>query len=273
LRRCKLLKTDYAIGHQQMRIDVRAAFIAILLIALSVAPADDVPAKLPADGWWVRYFVRMKSEQKNEEWTFKCIYSLVGTTTENDQRCRWVEMKSVPVIDGNEQPATVVKFLIPEKELLESAKPLESLVRAWQKDADGAVQALKFRQPVGAGGFAGSADFYFGSDLAMFSGLQQRCRTVAEKKIVEYQQGRLEAAAARAFEHSATRRALTNGDKQEFNSEFTLWDHPSVPAPGFAALRHRHEYRRNEMLVQTTVGDFEIEDFGMHAKSELPENH
>src|SRR5262249_47690506 len=154
LRRRKVAETWFCNRLYEMKIDVRAAFIAILLIVPSVAPADEAPAKLPPDGWWARDFVRLKSEPKNDECTFKGTYALVGTTIENDQKCRWVEMKSVPVIDGNEQPATAIKFLVPEKELLESVKPLDSLVRAWQKDADGAVQALRFRQPVGAGGFA-----------------------------------------------------------------------------------------------------------------------
>src|SRR6516225_6114563 len=103
-----------------MNVYRATALTAIVLVAACAALADEPQAKLPADGWWARYHVTMKSEQTKEEWTFIRTYALVGTAIENERKCRWVEMKSVPVIDGKEQPDTVVKFLAPERELLES---------------------------------------------------------------------------------------------------------------------------------------------------------
>jgi hypothetical protein len=96
----------------------KSAFPAILLVATSVALAEDAPAKLPADGWWVRYFVTTRREGTNDETIMKRTYSLVGTSTENGEKCRWIEMNSVLTINGKERKE-ILKFLLPEKQLLE----------------------------------------------------------------------------------------------------------------------------------------------------------
>src|SRR5260370_37737295 len=106
--------------------------LGLIACANSAVRADEAPKMLPKDGWWVRYFVTMNFGQPNDEQTIKRKYSLVGTVTENDQKCRWVEMKSVQSVNGKEQ-TDIIKFLVPEKELLESEKPLESLIRAWRQ--------------------------------------------------------------------------------------------------------------------------------------------
>src|SRR5262245_47669881 len=109
--------------------------------------ADEAPTKLPKDGWWVRYFVTMNGEGINDNVIIKRTYSLVGTTTENGEKCRSVEMKTVQMVNGKEQ-TDVIKFLVPERELLESEKPLEGLLRAWRRIDDGTVEEQKFNQPV-----------------------------------------------------------------------------------------------------------------------------
>jgi hypothetical protein len=249
-----------------------AALSAIVLVAPLIGRAADAPAKLPDDGWWVRYFVTMRGNQPNDESTIKRTYALVGTAIENNQKCRWVEMKSVPVVDGKDLPGVVVKFLVPERELLNSGKPLESLVRCWKKDADGAVEAQKFNQPRGAGGFAGSADFWFGGDLLFLPGVQRNSKAVNEKNTVEYEHGRLEIAEARAFKYQASRPAPVDDRKQEFVFECTVWNHPAV-APGFAALRERVEYRISDTLVQAGSEEYVLQDFGTDAKSAMPEHN
>jgi len=251
-----------------MRVGV---FFGLILFASSVLPAVDSTTQLPKDGWWVRYFVTMTREGI-EDITTKRTYSLVGTTTENGEKCRWVEIKSVQLINGKEQTNTM-KFLIPEKELLDGEKPLESLVRAWRQFDDGPVEEQKFNQPLGVAGSVVSADFAWGRDLMVFPGPQRKSQLSAEKekRVIEYQQGRLETGEGRTGQHVAARRALTNGEKQEFTTDFTVWNHATV-APACAAMRQRIEYRRNDALIRTITEELVIEDFGMDAKSTLPEN-
>jgi len=246
-----------------------AVFFGLILLVYSVSSAEDRSASLPKDGWWVRYFVVIQREG-NEDVTMKRKYSLVGTTTENGERCRWVEIQSVQPIDGQEL-TDVIKFLIPEKELLENEKPLDSIVRAWRKTNDGPVEEVKFNQPLGVGGSVASADFAWGHSLLIFPGPQRKSKSVEKKKVVEYQQGRLEVGAGQVGKHVATRKALTNGEKQEFETEFTAWNDAAI-APACAAMHSRTEFRRNDLLIQAITEEVVLEDIGVDAKSELPEN-
>jgi hypothetical protein len=248
------------------------ALFVIAVLANGVAlRADDASPKLPEDGWWVRYYVTWKHEQANDEITFKRTYSLVGTTTENDQRCRWVEMKTVQTVNGIEG-MDVIKFLVPERELLQGEKPLESLLRCWRRTADGQVQAQRFSQPLGVPGFSSSADFAFGRDFVVFPGPRKKFTVVDERKVIEYQHGRLEIAKGRASQHTATRQALTNGEKQDFTTNFTVWDHSKL-APAYAALSARIDHEKDGVLIRTISMEFAIEDFGTDARSALPENN
>jgi hypothetical protein len=249
-----------------MRVGV---FFGLILLSSSVLPAVDSTTQLPKDGWWVRYFVTMTREG-NEDVTVKRTYSLVGTTTENGEKCRWVEIKSVQPINGKEQ-TDVIKFLIPERELLGGEKPLDSLVRAWRQVDDGPVEEQKFNQPLGVAGMVASADFGWGRDLVIFPGPQRKSKLAAGKKVVDFQQGRLEIGEGWVGKHVATRKALTNGEKQEFSTDFTVWNDATV-APACAAMHERIEYRRNDMLIRTITVELVIEDFGIDAKSTLPEN-
>lgn len=245
-------------------------FAAICALPYSPSRADETPAKLPKDGWWVRYFVTMKFEGRPDV-TAKRTYSLVGTAVENGVRCRWVEMKSVQMSDGREI-TDVLKFLVPEEELLESERPLDSLVRCWRRFAEEPVEEVAFNVPLSVRGFAGSADFYWGRDFAFFPGLQKQAKGVRERRVVEYQKGRLDVEDAQTFQHVVSRRALTNGEKQEYCDEFTVWNDPAV-APAFVAASDRVRQRRDDALVRTLTIEFVLEDYGADAKSALPENN
>ncbi len=259
-------------SHRSLRRILKAGAVpVILLVATCAAFADDGPAKLPADGWWVRYYVTMRREGTNDDGILKRTYSLVGTSIVNGENCRWVEMKTVQMVNGNEQ-TDILKFLVPEKALLEAEKPLESLVRAWRKIDDGAVTEQKFNQPLGAAGSVASADFGWGRDMVIFPGPQRKTTAVKEKKAIEYQQGRLEVAEGRAGKHVATRRALTSGQKQTIAFEYTIWNHATV-APGFCAAKTRYEILIDDAPKAAGVGEWVIEDFGTDAKSALPENN
>jgi hypothetical protein len=235
------------------------------------ALGDEAPQELPKDGWWVRYFVTEKYAQTNEERTVKQAYSLVGTATEDGSVCRWVEIKSDRTVNGKEQH-DILKFLVPEKDLLESEKPLDGLVRAYRRFDGGEVETMKFNQPLGSPGFVSSADFVWGILFVAFPGPQRKSMLIAEEKVVDYQRGRLNVVEGRSGTRVATRLALTNGEKQTQNLHFTVWNHPDV-SPAFAASKSRLEYLRDDKPRSSMTSEWTVEDFGSDAKSALPEHN
>ncbi|MSR56843.1 MAG: hypothetical protein EXS05_04130 [Planctomycetaceae bacterium] len=230
-------------------------------------PADEAAPGLPKDGTWVRYFGTMRREGTTDETALKRTYSLVGTKTENGQVCRWVEMKDVHQVNHKEEP-NIFKFLIPEKDLLENKKPLESLVRAWGKFNDGDVQELKFNSP---DGLPGDPHSRFGWHLVIFPGPRQQAETLKESRVVDYQHGRLEIPDARLGRYRAMRRARGANFNFTLSMDSTYWCHSDVPL-GVAAWKSRLELRQDDMVRPSTQFEFVLEDFGTNAKSALPDH-
>lgn len=241
---------------------------AILLVAACTAVAEVTPAKLPADGSWVRYFVTMRRAGTNDDIIIKLTYSLVGTSMENGDKCRWVEIKSIFPNNHTE----VFKFLISEKELLEGERPMNSLIRGWRKFDDEPAEEQKFNQGLGRRGFAGDADFYFGNYMIIFPGPQQKAKVIEEKRVIEYQQGRLELVDARAGKRVASRQAVTVAQKQTFQTDFTVWNHPTLTL-GSVVGKMRVQVLFDDIDVpnRAFTEDLTVEDFGSDAKSALPE--
>jgi hypothetical protein len=251
-----------------------SAIIRIVLLAAIFAwadrplQADETPAKLPKDGWWVRYFHTLKLQDR--EISSRRTYAFVGTAVERDCTCRWMEMQTVEIIDGHEV-TDILKFLVPEKALLESERPLDGLIRCWRKFGDEQVEQVRFNTPLGERGLSFSADYAWGRDFTLFPGPQQKSKAVEEPRTIEYQRGRLEIETAQRFRRIASRRALTNGEKQEYSDEFTVWKDRSV-TPAFAAATDRVQQHRDDALVRTFAIEFVLDDFGTDAKSALPDN-
>jgi hypothetical protein len=238
--------------------------------------AEDAPPKLPANGSWVRYNVTARREgSNNDDATFTRMYSLVGTTTEEGQPCRWVEMKTVHKFDGKEK-TDILKFLIPEIELLQSEKPLNSLVRTWRKIDDGDAKLMTFDQESGVEGTYYSrlsADSGFGRDLFLLPGPQRKSKRVNQRNIVEYQRGRLEIAEGRSGKHISSRMPRVNGQRKlTIVLEFTVWNHPAVPL-GCAAAKDRVEYLIDDVPSEAFESEWVVEDFGTDAKSAIPDKN
>ena len=252
--------------------NVRAATaFGFILLVCPAGYAEESTAKLPADGWWARYFVSMKRDGNNDEQTMKRTYSLVGTATESDITCRWVEMKTVSMA-GEKERIEVVKFLIPEQDLLESDQPLVRLVRCWSKTDDGMAKALSFDPPRGDGVNPQSAEGRFGKELFVFPGIRQKAEMVDKPKVVEYQQGRLTVAQGREGKRVSKVVGSPRAQGLAFVLDYTIWTDPAV-APGFAAAKTRYATMINDVVRTARNDEWTIEDFGTDAKSELPENN
>lgn len=250
---------------------VRSALLFGFALLLSpTVQAEDAAAKLPADGWWARYFVSTKIDGNNDERTMKRTYSLVGTATENNETCRWVEMKTVTMV-GEKERVDIVKFLVPEKDLLEGDQPLVRLVRCWSKTDDGVVKALSFDPPRGDGVNPQSAEGRFGKDLFVFPGMRQKAELVDKEKVVEYQQGRLQVAQGRVGKRISKVVGSPRAQGLTFVLDYTIWTDPAV-APGFAAAKTRYATVVNDVVRRAQDEEWILEDFGVDVKSALPEN-
>lgn len=252
-----------------MRFLISGLTLALIHAAVSTLPADEALPSLPKDGAWVQYVGTTKQEGLTDESTFRRTYSLVGTKTENERLCRWVEVKDVVEIDQGKR-THIAKFLIPERELLENEKPLESLVRGWRKSTFGDVQEMKFNTQEG---FFGSAHFVFGANLLIFPGPQKLSREIREPKSVDYQSGRLEIPSGRNGQFRADYEdpVSESGRVRKRSADFSVWSHPEIPL-GAAEWKLRLEIRNDDRVISVTLSEFVLEDFGTDAKSTLPDH-
>jgi hypothetical protein len=255
-------------------VDLKRTGIPVLLwvFLANAVKADELKAELPADGCWVRYRCVSKRDGDDGEIEDTDVFSLVGTVMEDGKRCRWVEWKTISTVNG-EKETDIFKFLIPERELVESDRPLEGLIRAWRKSENQQAEPLLFNQALRVRSYTGSADFTFGGImLCVFRGPKRNWRPVDEKRMVEYQRGRLEVGEGRVARHQASRTSPVSGQKIDFCREVTVWSHPHVPFGG-AAVRMREELLVDNVLSVAYVRESTIEDFGADAQSAIPDNN
>ena len=113
---------------------VGSFLIALALLAPAFAQADGLLQRLPADGTWARFRLLAVVEDQDGVQTKEDGYltmSSVGVVTENDERCRWIEL--VYQWDGREGEYDVSKWLIPERRLQKGEIPLDHVKRSWGK--------------------------------------------------------------------------------------------------------------------------------------------
>ena len=224
--------------------------------------AEEPAAKLPEDGWWIRYFVTIKQEGNGQvqEYTNLITYSLVGTVIEEDEKNRWVEIKEITRY-GPKEKSFLYKFLIPEKDLLESEQPLDKVKRAWLKAnelAPSPVEKGRIRAAI----------------LPIFPGMWRNAERVDNKQTFDYQKGRL-----------TINQAMTKTDSQTVNKYLTkrhinkvITHHhiawfDQASSPVLTALKTRTKISDGGEVVSTEDDDMVIEDTGTDAKSELPEQN
>ena len=103
------------------------------IIAGSVL-ADGLVFQLPPDGAWARYSVHTEGEFGDGKGPWQKVategtltISSVGAVTRNEQRCRWIELKSESTAKGP-YPKLVLKVLVPEERLGRGQDPLSHAV-------------------------------------------------------------------------------------------------------------------------------------------------
>jgi len=97
----------------------------------------------------------------NLKWTLKL--SSVGQTTVDDEKCRWIEVKTVHN-PGPDERVAIAKFLIPEKHLGKGKVAAEHIIRGWVKFKDEEPQAVKDAQGFNRGIASGVVSHVLGDE-------------------------------------------------------------------------------------------------------------
>jgi hypothetical protein len=224
-------------------------------------------AKLPSDGAWVRYKVELQGEQdgvpsRNE---FVGTISLVGTTTEKEQLCRWVEIETVAFDPkGAPRRTHVTKLLIPEMEMLKSNNPLKQAARGWVRVNDEPAT------PIGPIKF--DPGLFVGESLSWLPGARALLHEVDQPRDIEYQRGKLNGANALSGTREYTKADTPELGKNRWKSTFTIWHHADLPC-GFAhAVIEAEKWLGDDLDAKLTF-TYHLEDAGIDAKSGLPESN
>ena len=127
-----------------MRALCMATLTALLTLPAATARADGLLYQLPEDGAWVRFDMEVARERGGEQMTIKgsMAMSSVGQTTIEGEKCRWIEVE-MRMKRGEDERTFITKLLIPEKHLKKGEKPLDHVVKAWQKQGAGEARELK----------------------------------------------------------------------------------------------------------------------------------
>ena len=248
------------------RVPVSYIVFGFILLHGLDALAQEQTAKLPEDGWWIKYLCVKKEKiigSRDQEFTRKKTYSLVGTVMENGEACRWIEVNSVYLARDKEN-VVIWKFLVSEKDLLERDQPLEAVKRAWIKVNEFDVRAVNVGREINS----------LDTQLIIFPGIWQKADRVDKEKVIDYQQGRLTIPQARVLNVTSPVNRSRNGVQLERKHiiEYTTWFDRKT-APAFAAASIQTKSYRNDELEATFEEEMKIEDIGIDAKLHLPDNN
>jgi hypothetical protein len=240
------------------------AFGAVLLLGMT-AGAEDQIIQAPQDGWWIRYFSTTKQEANGmvQEYTSQSTYSLVGTTMEDGEKFRWVEVNMVTSI-GEKKHEVLWKYLIAEKDLMASERPNDKVKRGWVKSNDLEVRAIE------AGKNVSSAS----TTLLIFPGMWQKAKLIENNRVVDYQSGRLTIPHARTLSTkepiNMNRAFRSQKGIRTVAVDYTIWLDPAS-SPVFSAAKISSKVYNNDQLNSSREDDMVIEDTGTDAVSKLPD--
>jgi hypothetical protein len=241
--------------------------------------SDYRPPALPPDGAWVRYRstseettekvkgkfkLRFEGKDVEKEYTVRrselITLSFVGSVIEDQEPCRWVEIK---IENTDDNKVTLYKMLLKEKAFFDKKGALASgnVVRTWQRKHDGTIE--KRDKPPGY-------SFLF---LWTPGGMKTVSRS-GDPMDIEYQSGRLAGAQPWTVKDSETSRPIIGLIKARSIGTSTVWTHPELPV-GYARLHSSSEMLLTlgwtTQIKNSTVIDHTLDDAGAEAQSELPD--
>jgi hypothetical protein len=236
---------------------VGSILTALVLLAPAFARADGMLQQLPADGAWVRFRVLTVIEDQDGVQTRSDGYvtmSSVGVVTEDNERCRWLELTwKLDEMEG--EYFSVVKLLIPERHLQKGEIPLDHAKRIWAKQWDRGKEAeLVTDHPN-----HGDLHWYLAGPL-------QESKKPAEVKKVEYQSGTL------TCEDGVVGSTRWNSRNEKYDALCKMWFHEKA-AFGVAAAEVQVTGKQDGKLVGTWHRTLILTDTGENAKTQMPEGH
>ena len=109
--------------------------LACLIVTATVATASAADPvgfiqRLPKDGSWAKY------KEGETEGSGTLTLRMVGTTTEDGQKCRWLESESA---EETRKKTRITKILVREKDFAAGAKKTPEVLRGWGQEFDDAV--------------------------------------------------------------------------------------------------------------------------------------
>ncbi|MEX0716315.1 MAG: hypothetical protein WD066_07010 [Planctomycetaceae bacterium] len=233
----------------QSRSTARMALIACLLSRMGGPTHADPPTEaataLPKDGAWTRYHVVIKTIDGNHttEETAKCTFAFLGQAVHESTACRWIELS----MTHDKSETTRVKCLVREKDLQESERPFEHVLKCQLQGSDGTIIDADDQTARSVGVHA-----------VFLPGTVKAARKLDEPQTVKYQQGNLEIATG-----SAGRYILADGDGT-LTADYSIWMHSDVPV-GFAYAKFKLD---STAAGEELSGSFEyfLEETGIDAK-------
>jgi hypothetical protein len=215
---------------------------------------DDVRTELPKDGAWVRYQAELEDLRSGKKYTRDIRLSFVGTAVEDGQTFRWLEQRESDSGGGVPPKFEIFKVLVPEKQLLESSLPFETVRRAWLRKFTGEIEDVTNKPLLIQGNFA--------PYLLWTPGMLKSSSLLEDQtKDIEYQRGRLQGATARSGKVEMPEKL-----KPLLHWTYTAWQHPDLPI-GFAEARIASLVEEGAGLMHI----IRLQDVGADAKTELPD--
>ena len=232
-----------------MKTITRFVFLFSAVAVAQRSAAGEIP--LPPEGAWARYY-HVVTEEGRPERRNKSTIKVLGAEEANGRRCRWIEIEWSQ--DG-ETGRGVTQYLIPEKTLAESERPLDEAIRAISRDGDGKIvfESLEF---VGLSG----------TDMLFLPSARKSAKPVEEPQSVDYQSGRLNIPTGLRGDYVFSREAKTVKQTQAWTWDYTVWIDRKVSL-GVAREKIKMTQRIDGVVKRTWVEDVWLEDFGLDAKS------
>ena len=197
--------------------------------------------RLPKDGTWAEYSANAKVGEN--DLSGKATARMVGTTTEDGQKCRWIEFHAVVKKDGKDI-SRLAKFLFREKDFADGVTTIPKVLRGWEKVDDNDV--IKMTD----------------SDILEWAGIcgwMKDAKTVELEKVIDYQKDQLRIATAR--------RGKVDGPP-EVDITLTIWSHEKSP---FGTAVMQTSMKAGDAPV--IESEMTLKDQGTGSKSALPDHN
>jgi hypothetical protein len=238
--------------------------VLLVLVQGNVAPAGGLISQFPIDGAWVRY--QWSLLQGGGEVTGTLTISSVGTSTKNNQKSRWLELK-LNYDEGTVKHAFLAKLLVNEQDIVAQADLMQSASQVWLRVDDQApIQRLSPRD----------APEWLNRTQRIFRHVALPMRDLGklDEKTVEFQRGKLECSGRKQEFLGPATKVTINGVPAELKSSYTqaVWLHKDVPF-GVATCESRMDLLHDGQSTKSETVKFLLSDFGTDAKTELPDQN